>query len=107
MIVPALAVRLYRLLTQEKNLDEARALWMSVLPIIRLEYRAMGTNEGSPHWLPVCRESAALRGIPVASRGRRSRQWMGRCGKNCVPSLHGLGQLNSLNAVSMELRGSL
>jgi 4-hydroxy-tetrahydrodipicolinate synthase len=65
MIVPALAVQLHRLLTQEKNLDSARALWMRVLPIIRLEYRAMGTNEGSPHWLAVCRESAALRGIPV------------------------------------------
>ena len=25
----------------------------------------MGTNEGSPHWLAVCRESAALRGIPI------------------------------------------
>jgi 4-hydroxy-tetrahydrodipicolinate synthase len=65
MIVPSLAVQLHRLLTQEKNLDQARALWMRVLPIIRLEYRAMGTNEGSPHWLAVCRESAALRGIPV------------------------------------------
>jgi 4-hydroxy-tetrahydrodipicolinate synthase len=65
MIVPALAVQLHRLLTQEKNLDQARSLWMRVLPIIRLEYRAMGTSEGSPHWLSVCRESAALRGMPV------------------------------------------
>ena len=65
MIVPALAVKMYRLLTVEKNLDEARALWLRLLPIIRLEYRAMGTNEGKPHWLAVCRESAALRGIPV------------------------------------------
>ena len=30
MIVPALAARLYRLLTQEKDLDAARALWMNV-----------------------------------------------------------------------------
>jgi 4-hydroxy-tetrahydrodipicolinate synthase len=74
MIVPALAVRLHRLLIQEKNLDEARALWMRVLPIIRLEYRAMGTSEASPHWLAVCRESAALRGIPVGiSRAPLSR----------------------------------
>jgi 4-hydroxy-tetrahydrodipicolinate synthase len=65
MIVPALAVKLHRLLTVEKNLDEARALWLRLLPIIRVEYRAMGTNEGKPHWLAVCRESAALRGIPV------------------------------------------
>ncbi len=65
MIVPALAKKLHRLLTVEKNLDEARALWLRLLPIVRLEYRAMGTNEGKPHWLAVCRESAALRGIPV------------------------------------------
>lgn len=65
MIAPSLAVQLCRLMIQVKNLDEARALWLRILPIIRLEYRAMGTNEASPHWLAVCRESAALRGIPV------------------------------------------
>ena len=65
MIAPALAVEMCRLLIQEKNLEEARALWLRILPIIRLEYRAMGTNEASPHWLAVCRESAALRGIPI------------------------------------------
>ena len=67
MIAPALAVRLFRLLNEEKNLDEARALWLKLLPIIHLEYRAMGTSDASPHWLSVCRESAALRGIPVGS----------------------------------------
>jgi len=67
MIAPALAVRLFKLLNEEKNLDEARALWLKLLPIIHLEYRAMGTSEASPHWLSVCRESAALRGIPVGS----------------------------------------
>ena len=65
MIAPALAVRLCRLLRQENNLEEARRLWLRILPIIRLEYRAMGTNEADPHWLAVCRESAALRGIPI------------------------------------------
>jgi 4-hydroxy-tetrahydrodipicolinate synthase len=65
MIAPSLAVRLFELLNEEKNLDEARALWLKLLPIIHLEYRAMGTSEASPHWLSVCRESAALRGIPV------------------------------------------
>jgi 4-hydroxy-tetrahydrodipicolinate synthase len=65
MIAPALAVQLCRLLIQEKNLEEARALWLRILPVIRLEYRAMGTNEASPHWLAVCRESAALRDIPI------------------------------------------
>ena len=65
MIAPALAVRLHRLLTQEKNLDAARALWLRLLPIIHIEYRAMGTSDARPHWLAVCRESAAIRGIPV------------------------------------------
>lgn len=65
MIAPALAGRLFRLLNKEKNLEEARALWLRILPIIHLEYRAMGTSEASPHWLSVCRESAVLRGIPV------------------------------------------
>ena len=65
MIAPALAVKLYKLLHDDKKLDEARALWLQLLPIIHLEYRAMGTSDASPHWLSVCRESAALRGIPV------------------------------------------
>ena len=65
MIAPALAVKMCQLLTHDKNLEEARALWLRILPIIRLEYRAMGTDDASPHWLSVCRESAALRGIPV------------------------------------------
>lgn len=65
MIAPRIAVQLYRLLIQERNLDEARRLWLRILPIIRLEYRGLGTSEASPHWLAVCRESASLRGIPV------------------------------------------
>lgn len=65
MIAPALAVRLYELLHEEKDLEKARALWLELLPIIHLEYRAMGTMEASPHWLSVCRESALIRGIPV------------------------------------------
>lgn len=65
MMVPALARRLHRLLTVEKNLEDARALWYRVLPLINLEYRALGTADGNPHWLAVCREAAVLRGIPV------------------------------------------
>jgi len=94
MIVPALAVKLHRLLTVEKNLDEARVLWQRLLPIIRVEYRAMGTNEGNPHWLAVCRESAALRGIPVGV----SRAPLSRVDECVRAELHalmdGLGQLD-------------
>jgi 4-hydroxy-tetrahydrodipicolinate synthase len=70
MIVPALARRLHRLLTVEKKLDDARALWYRLLPLINLEYRALSTSDGNPHWLAVCREAAVLRDIPVGvSRG--------------------------------------
>jgi 4-hydroxy-tetrahydrodipicolinate synthase len=65
MIVPALASRLYRLLAVEKDLDAARELWYRLLPLIHLEYRALGDEHGNPHWLAVCREAADLRGIPV------------------------------------------
>jgi len=65
MMVPALARKLHRFLAVEKNLSEAQQLWYRLLPLIRLEYRALTTEQGDPHWLAVCRESAALRGIPV------------------------------------------
>jgi dihydrodipicolinate synthase/N-acetylneuraminate lyase len=64
MIAPALAVRVHRLLCDQK-LNEARELWYRILPIIHIEYRAMGTDHSNPHWLAVCRESAALRGLDV------------------------------------------
>ncbi len=65
MMVPALAVKLQRLLVCQKQLDAARELWYRLLPLIQLEYRSLGSDNGDPHWLAVCRESAALRGIPV------------------------------------------
>jgi 4-hydroxy-tetrahydrodipicolinate synthase len=65
MMVPALAAHLYRLLACEKRLDAAQELWYRLLPLIQLEYRALGADHGSPHWLAVCREAALLRGIPV------------------------------------------
>ncbi|MEW5977359.1 MAG: dihydrodipicolinate synthase family protein [Acidobacteriota bacterium] len=65
MMAPALAVRLHQLLVVEKRLDAARDLWYRLLPLIRFEYRAMGTDAGHPHWLATCREVATLRGIPV------------------------------------------
>ena len=87
MIVPALARRLHRLLTVEKNLEEARALWYRVLPLINLEYRALGTTDGNPHWLAVCREAAVLRGNPgwrISGTVGSSRLWSSR--RTQVPS---------------------
>jgi dihydrodipicolinate synthase/N-acetylneuraminate lyase len=40
-------------------------LWYRLLPLVRFEYRALTTDAGQPHWLAVCREAAALRGIPI------------------------------------------
>ena len=65
MMVPALAARLYQLLVSEKRLDAAQQLWYRLLPLIRLEYRSLDSDHGNPHWLAVCREAAAMRGIPV------------------------------------------
>jgi len=67
MMVPALACQLYRLLVCEKRLEAAQELWYRLLPLIQLEYRALGADHGNPHWLAVCRESAAIRGIPVGA----------------------------------------
>jgi 4-hydroxy-tetrahydrodipicolinate synthase len=70
MIVPSRAVRLYRLLAVEKNLSAARELFYPLVPLIRLEFRAVSTPNNDPHWLAVTRESALLRGIPVGESRR-------------------------------------
>ncbi len=65
MMVPALACRLFETLYVRQDVEAARALWYRLLPLVRFEYRALFTDAGEPHWLAVCREVAALRGIPV------------------------------------------
>jgi len=68
MIVPALAVKLHRLLAVEKNLDEARELWMRLLPIVRLEYRPTKPNRTGCRCAARVRLCAAFR---WEFRGRR------------------------------------
>jgi 4-hydroxy-tetrahydrodipicolinate synthase len=65
MIVPSRAVKLHRLLAVEQNLKAARELFYPLVPLIRLEFRAVSSPDNDPHWLAVTRESALLRGIPV------------------------------------------
>jgi 4-hydroxy-tetrahydrodipicolinate synthase len=65
MIAPSCAVRLFRLLVVEQNLRAARDFFYRLVPLIRLEFRALGSANNDPHWLAVTRESALLRGIPV------------------------------------------
>jgi 4-hydroxy-tetrahydrodipicolinate synthase len=65
MIVPSRAVTLYQLLAVEKNLSAAQELFYPLVPLIRLEFRAVSSPNNDPHWLAVTRESALLRGIPV------------------------------------------
>jgi 4-hydroxy-tetrahydrodipicolinate synthase len=65
MIAPSCAVRLFRLLVVEQDLRAARDLFYRLVPLIRLEFRALGSANNDPHWLAVTRESALLRGIPV------------------------------------------
>ena len=65
MIVPKCAVKLFHLLVTEPNLSAAREFFYSLVPLIRLEFRAASSPDNDPHWLAVTRESALLRGIPV------------------------------------------
>jgi 4-hydroxy-tetrahydrodipicolinate synthase len=65
MIVPRLARRLFEIIHDQRDLTGGQLLWNRLLPLVRFEYRALTTDAGQPHWLAVCREAAALRGIPV------------------------------------------
>jgi 4-hydroxy-tetrahydrodipicolinate synthase len=65
MIAPGCAVKLFRLLVLEENLRAAREFFYRLVPLIRLEFRALSLSNNDPHWLAVTRESALLRGIPV------------------------------------------
>jgi 4-hydroxy-tetrahydrodipicolinate synthase len=70
MIVPSRAVKLHRLLAVEQNLKAAREHFYPLVPLIRLEFRAVSSPDNDPHWLAVTRESALLRGIPVGQSRR-------------------------------------
>jgi 4-hydroxy-tetrahydrodipicolinate synthase len=65
MMVPELAVRLYQLLREKKDLLAAQELWFRLQPLVHIEYRALNKVDNDPHWLAVCREVADLRGLPV------------------------------------------
>ncbi|HXW16120.1 MAG TPA: dihydrodipicolinate synthase family protein [Terriglobia bacterium] len=67
MMVPALAVKLHRLLTRESKLEAARELWYRILPLVRLEFGAAPSGDWNPHIISVVREAALLRRIPVGS----------------------------------------
>ena len=67
IIAPRRARQLFEALHTRKDLSEGRSLWYRLLPLIRFEYRGLLTDNGQPHWLAVCREAAALRGIPMGS----------------------------------------
>ncbi len=65
MIVPRLARRLFEIIHDQQDLAGGQLLWNSLLRLVRFEYRALTADAGEPHWLAVCREAAALRGIPI------------------------------------------
>jgi 4-hydroxy-tetrahydrodipicolinate synthase len=65
MMTPTLACRLFDTLITQRDLEAARSQWNRLLSLVQFEYRALLSDEGQPHWLAVCREAAALRGIPV------------------------------------------
>ena len=65
MMTPRLARRLFETIHDQRDLEGGQSLWNRLLPLVQFEYRALTTDAGQPHWLAVCREAAALRGIPV------------------------------------------
>jgi len=101
MIAPASARKLFRLITLERDLDAARELYYRLVPLIRLEFRALGSADNDPHWLAVTRESALLRGIPVGE----SRKPLSRVSRECSDQLKGLlMSLDELAEAAGELR---
>jgi 4-hydroxy-tetrahydrodipicolinate synthase len=93
IIVPAQAVKLHRLLRCDGNLEAARELWYKLLPIIHVEYRAMGTDHGDPHWLAVCREAADLRGLEIGLARRPFTRVQPAVREELKQLLTGLGEL--------------
>jgi 4-hydroxy-tetrahydrodipicolinate synthase len=65
MMVPRQLRTLFGQFREKQDLNSARQTWERLLPLVQFEYRALMSDSGSPHWLAVCREAAALRGIPV------------------------------------------
>lgn len=65
MMVPALAVQLFKLLIEDKNLGAARDLWYRLVPLVQMEFGALPSGDWDPHIIPLVRESALLRGLPV------------------------------------------
>ncbi|MEO8660184.1 MAG: dihydrodipicolinate synthase family protein [Bryobacteraceae bacterium] len=93
MIVPSLAVKIHRLLKHDNNLEAARELWYRVLPIIHVEYRAMGTDANDPHWLSVCREAADIRGLDMGAARLPFTAVLPEVREELKQLLTGLGQL--------------
>jgi 4-hydroxy-tetrahydrodipicolinate synthase len=65
IIAPRLSVQLYKFFAEDKDLERARELWYRLMPIVRMEFSAVNTDDNDPHWLAMSRDSAILRGLPV------------------------------------------
>jgi 4-hydroxy-tetrahydrodipicolinate synthase len=65
MMTPARTRQLFDAIFSQGDLKSARCCWNRLLPLVQFEYRALFKDDGQPHWLAVCREAAALRGIQV------------------------------------------
>src|SRR5262249_21727337 len=95
MIAPACAVKLFRLLAVEQNLAVARDFFYRLVPLIRLEFRALGSANNDPHWLAVTRESALLRGIPVGGSRKPLSRVSPECSEQLKRLLIALGELEN------------
>jgi len=96
MIAPKCAVKLFRLLVKEQNLSVAREFFNSLVPLIRLEFRASSAPNNDPHWLAVTRESALLRGLPVGCSRRPLSRVSREHSDQLKQILLGLGELPNI-----------
>jgi 4-hydroxy-tetrahydrodipicolinate synthase len=96
MIAPRCAVKLFRLLVKEQNLSAAREFFNSLVPLIRLEFRAASSPNNDPHWLAVTRESALLRGLPVGCSRKPLSRLSREHSDQLKTILAGLGELPNL-----------
>lgn len=93
MMVPTLARQLFDTIVSQGDLKKARCLWNKLLPLVQFEYQALFSDDGQPHWLAVCREAAALRGIPVGRPRSPLQPLSPNLREELQRLLHGLGEL--------------
>lgn len=62
-IIPSLARKLYDSAAIEKNVDQSRAIWNKILPLVN--FSMYEKDNGCPHWLEILKEAINMQGCHV------------------------------------------